>query len=777
MEEKHTILIVEDERIVADDIQRCLENFGYQVCDVVSSGQEALKVIKKFAPDLVLMDIVLRGNMNGIDTAERIRTHFNMPVIYLTAYADKKMLQRAKVTEPYGYIIKPIDDKELESTIEIALYKHKMEQKLIENEAWFSTTLSSIGDGIITTDKSGYVKFMNPASEHLTGWQQDEVIGKPLNLFLKIIDEDSRKMIRNPVINVLSNRKTINRIHHSILINKEGREISVDINSAAINNKRGNVIGVVLVLHDITERKKSEQALLKSEKEKQLILSSVSELVVYLNTKFEIIWANKAAADSAGMSSDELVGCQCHQILNMQESLCDYCPVRDVLKLKMPCEAELSTLDGMVWHIRGYPVRDENENIIGIVEVARDITERKRIEAEKEEIQAQLLQSQKMEALGTLTGGVAHDFNNLLTAIQGCADMAVNRVDKNNPIYQDLRDVQIASMRAADLTHQLLLFSRKSPIKLTVLIINNILVDLLKMLQRLIGENIIINTQLEPDLWAVRTNQGTMSQIILNLVVNAKDSMPRGGNLTIKTENVLLDDTNSKNIPDARTGQFVRLTISDSGKGMHKEILQHIFEPFFSTKTIGDNSGLGLSVVYGIVKQNNGWIVVTSEPQHGSRFEIYLPAVKKKKSNKIKDEFSIEDLQGHGERILIVEDAEVVLEFAALALSENGYIPTMASNVVSALNIFKKEKGNFDLLFSDMVLPDKSAIELIDELLQIKPDLKILLSSGYSEYSLHKSFNYKDDIHFLNKPYSLVHLLKSVKEVLEEVYDEMKIVE
>jgi len=396
----------------------------------------------------------------------------------------------------------------------------------------------------------------------------------------------------------------------------------------------------------------------------------------------------------------------------------------------------------------------------------KEIKERKQAEEEKEKLQAQLLQAQKMEAIGILAGGIAHDFNNILTAIQGYTDLAMMKMDEADPLYRDLKQIDLSATRAANLTRQLLLFSRRQPMEFTPINLNTTVANLLKMLNRLIGEDITIKTELEPELWTVQADAGNIEQAIMNLTVNARDAMPEGGTLTIKTQNIYIDKDYCKTYTYARPGRFVCLTIEDTGIGMDKETIPHIFEPFFSTKGTGKGTGMGLSVVHGIVKQHEGWVNVYSEPGQGSTLKIYLPAVSLKPEEEPEDAISQKDLQGSGENILLVEDEEGVREFATSALHENGYVIYEAASAEEALDIFEKEKGNFDLVFSDVVLPGKGGLELIDQLLSQKPDLRVLLSSGYTDQKSQWPVIRKRGFRFLQKPYALTDLLRGINEAI-----------
>ena len=379
--------------------------------------------------------------------------------------------------------------------------------------------------------------------------------------------------------------------------------------------------------------------------------------------------------------------------------------------------------------------------------------------------QDRLLQSQKMEGIGRLAGGIAHDFNNFLTAIQGYSDLAMRRIDRENPLYDDLEQIQLASKHASEVTRQLLLFSRKQPMELSRLNVNRMVEELFKLLQHLIGEDIAIRTYLEPGLWTVRADAAKINQVIMNLVVNAKNSMPEGGKLTIRTENAVRHEKDRQTIPDAKPGRYICLVVEDTGTGMDQEILRLIFEPFYSTKAHG--IGLGLAVVYGVVKQHQGFIRVSSEPGQGSIFKVYLPAMTGTPAEKVQKETSRKSFAGRGERILVVEDEETVRQFATKALSINGYTVFPVKNAREALLRFQKEDGHFQMVFTDIVLPDQSGFQLAEELLRMQPELTVLLTTGYTEEKAPWPMIREKGFRFLQKPYGLKDLLLAVMEAIQ----------
>jgi signal transduction histidine kinase/CheY-like chemotaxis protein len=399
-----------------------------------------------------------------------------------------------------------------------------------------------------------------------------------------------------------------------------------------------------------------------------------------------------------------------------------------------------------------------------IIMIFTDITISKKAEEEKKHLQSQLIQSQKLEAIGRLAGGIAHDFNNLLTAILGYSDLALIQIENENKLRESLNQIRFATQRAAKLVHQLLIFSREEPMEFRPHNLTEIIENLLKMLKRIIGEDITIHLELDPDLWVSKMDQGQIEQVIMNLAINARDAMFEGGKLIIKTNNEIINNKYIKTYSYARPGRFVCLTMEDTGIGMTEETMQQIFEPFFTTKKTGEGTGRGLSVVYGIIKEHQGWINVSSIPGKGSTFNIYLPASFEKPVAESKSSISFKSLQGKGEKILVVEDDSTIRTFMKEQLQKNGYTVYTAEDGEKSIEIFKKENFKFDLLFTDVVLPDKRGVELVDTLLVYNPDLKILLTSGYldkkSEWPYIKERNYR----FIEKPYTLVALLKAIKE-------------
>ena len=525
---------------------------------------------------------------------------------------------------------------------------------------------------------------------------------------------------------------------------------------------KGQIESNLLVrsVHYAIERKRAEEALRESKARFQELFNEAPVGYHEVDAEGRIFRVNRTELEMLGYTAEEMLG----------QSVSKF-----TVKEKTPQQPVLTNLTNIVSSTQGFErtyqrkdgttipvlverrvIREANGKVKSIRSTIQDITERKRAEEEREKMQAQLIQAQKMESIGTLAGGVAHDFNNLLTTIQGYAQLAMMSLKESDPFYENFKEIRQASVRAANLTRQLLLFSRQQAMDLNLINLNATVGNLMKMLRRLIGEDITIQTDLDPNLWMNMADAGNMEQVIMNLVVNARDAMPEGKNITIKTENVDIDEGYCETYKYAHPGKFVCLSVEDTGVGMDKEIIQHIFDPFFTTKGPGKGTGLGLSVVYGIVKQHEGWINVYSEPGRGSVFKVYLPASSVESKGEAKEEvISIQDCHGKGERILLVEDDDEIREFAKRVLFESGYVGFEAANAEEALSIFGKEKGDFHLVFSDVVLPVKSGLQLVEQLLCRKPELKVLLTSGYTDQKSQWPVICEKGYRFIQKPYGL----------------------
>ena len=416
--------------------------------------------------------------------------------------------------------------------------------------------------------------------------------------------------------------------------------------------------------------------------------------------------------------------------------------------------------------------RDELNRPLRVIGTSLDVSESKKAEEENKKLKEQMVQIQKMEAIGTLAGGIAHDFNNLLTVINGHSEIAAMRLDEEAPAYKDVMAIHSAGERAARLTRQLLAFSRKEEISLQVLNMNTIISDMDKLLRRLIGEDFLISSIPGKDLPLITGDAGQLEQILINLIVNARDAInarrdPIGEKIiTIETQHTKLEDIHLSEINYVPAGEYIVLSVSDNGIGMDASTQKKIFEPFFTTKSEGKGTGLGLATVYGIVKQNQGFITIYSEIGSGTTFKIFWPVKKTTVPNKKEDEEATADFSGN-EQILLVEDDSAVRNFSTAALRSFGYRVTEATNGNEALSMIENKKIQPKLLITDLVMPRMNGKELVSRVIQLVPDCFVLFTSGYTDTHLKLDGALQENTHFIHKPYSVRTLLQTTRDVLD----------
>ncbi len=525
-----------------------------------------------------------------------------------------------------------------------------------------------------------------------------------------------------------------------------------------------NVLKTFVYLSGMTiKRNRAEDFIRKSEERYRTIFESTATANIIVAEDTTILMANHNFADLVGYSKEELEGKMKWTELIVSEDM-KRVRLNQMMRLTnqtfVPSTYEIhaKTRDGTVRELfmSVAVIPETRETVASLI----DLTERKKLET-------QLIQAQKMESVGRLAGGVAHDFNNMLSVIIGNTEMAITRITRNDPLYKSLQDILNAGRRSADLTRQLLAFARKQTVSPKVINLNDAVAGMLKMLQRLISENIELGWYPGHNLWKVLIDPSQVDQILANLTVNARDSIKKTGRISLETSNITIDGTYNPERPECVEGDYVALTVSDDGCGMDRETLLNIFEPFFTTKTEGKGTGLGLATVYGIVRQNNGFINVYSEPNQGTTFRIYLPRYRAEASE-IDDEPKLE-VQGGTETILIAEDDESVLDLSKAMLEVMGYRVLTAKSNTQALRIVKDYDGNIDLLLTDVVMPHMNGKELSELIRTVKPDLKCLYMSGYTADVIAHQGILDEHVNFLSKPFSLKELAAKVREVLDGI--------
>ena len=728
------------------DVNRALEELlNYSKDEIVESNwiehfphQEKIAQIQEWT--------LQKGSVKSKECSIRNKKGKEKPVSIST------LLRKDTEGNAIGYFAALVDVSE----------RKRAEEALKASQEKYRRLVEDINDGYMVLAREGNIVFANTKMAEISGYELKELIGETV---FKFTLPEFMPYVQKLRERVEQGRQVRERLEGALL-NKDGDRVPIEMSLKVVDYEDEPAVAVIV--RDITERKRVEEALRESEElSRGMLHSAATGIYIVQDGKFQYV--SPLFEQISGYTSKELIGTYSLDYVHPDDR--ETVRKKAIENLKgesiSPYEFRFIRKDGeLVWvleKLASIQYRGQPAAIASFM----DISERKRAEEENQKLQDQLIRTQKMESLGRLAGGVAHDFNNLLTAISGYSEMGMSRLPQGDPLREDLEQVVHAARHAASLTMRLLAFSRRQVLQPKVLDLNAVVADTEKMLRRIIGEDIELVTVLGREPGYVKADAVQIEQVIMNLAVNASDAMPQGGEITIKVEKVTFDQDHCKLVPERRPGRFVCLSVEDTGVGINKAIVDRIFEPFFTTKEPEYGTGLGLSIVYGIVKQHEGWITVYSEPGQGAMFRVYLPTFSVKAEDETEEKISLEELRGSGERILLAEDGELVRKFAAKALVENGYVVFEATSAEEALDIFVREKGNFHLVFSDVVLPDKDGLELVDQLLGRKPDLPVLLCSGYADKKSRWRLIQDRGFRFLQKPYALADMLRAIRETME----------
>lgn len=635
---------------------------------------------------------------------------------------------------------------------------------LEESEQRYREIFENAKDAIYVHDLNGRYTLANPAAEELSGYSRDEIL--QLSVF-DMASPEHVDLICSSLKQKLSDHAPTT--YEIEAIRKDGTRVPVEVSSRLIYRDR-RPIGVQGSVRDISERRRAEEVVRASDQRFRDLVENANDIIFTCDMLGNITSLNRAGERVTGYTAEEALKMNIAQAVSPD----DIAKVRHMLSRKRAADVatmydlELITKSGgrAAVEISSRAILKDGE-AVGVQGIARDITDRKRMEDDLRASQAQLQQSQRLEAVGQLAGGVAHDFNNLLTAIIGYSDFALRKMRANNPIRRDIEEIKKAANRAASLTRQLLAFSRKQILKPEILDLNLVVGDMHKMLERLIGEDIDLVTTLGSDADPVKADRGQLEQIIMNLVVNARDAMPFGGSVTIETANVVFDEAYTAAHVPVKPGKYAMLAVSDSGLGMDANTQLHIFEPFFTTKELGKGTGLGLSTVYGIVKQSGGFIWVYSELNVGTTFKIYLPSLTELHFDQELMSIDTAERSETG-TVLLVEDDPLVRNVALRALESAGYKVLESGNGHGALAMAHSCDDEIDLLITDVVMPLMGGRELAQELSALHPKTSILFMSGYTDDAVVRHGIMDKDIEYLQKPFTPESLVRRVSEVLRD---------
>ena len=708
--------------------------------------------------DVVLLDLSLPDS-HGLETLDKVQRQTpDVPVIVMTHLDDEAMAVQAVRRGAQDYLVKGRSDSYgLGRAIQYAIERKGSEKAVRDSEARLRAIIDTALDALIGMNAKGMITEWNPRAEVIFGWRRREAIGQ--NLADLIIPPRDREAHERGLRHFMDTGEgpVLNRRVELTGLRRDGTEFPAELSISPL--KRGESYVFNAFLSDITERKRAEEIRVRLAS----IVESSEDAIISKTLDGIVTSWNMGAERTFGYTADEVIG-KPIGILIPQDRVEEESQIIERVKQGEHVthfETVRRRKDGKDIHIALTisPIEDGAGTIIGFSKIARDVTEKKALEA-------QLRQSQKMEGVGQLAGGIAHDFNNLLTVINSYSAMVLGDLDFSNTFARNgIEQIKEAGHRAASLTRQLLMFSRQQVLEPKVLDLNEVVSNIGKLLRRLLGEDITQILCLHPALGRVKIDPGQMEQIIMNLAVNARDAMPGGGQLTIETDNVELDNTYARKHVLVQPGPYVMLAVSDTGCGMDADTQARIFEPFFTTKGPGKGTGLGLATVDGIVKQTGGNLWVYSEVGKGTTLKIYLPRVEQAPELPESEAAAAELLRG-SETVLLAEDDEMVRALAQAILERYGYHVLAARNVHDALRFAQEGPAQIRLLLTDTIMPGMNGPELAKQVQSIRPEIKVLYMSGYTDKVISCTASFEPGTAFLQKPFTPQTLTRKVHEVL-----------
>jgi PAS domain S-box-containing protein len=750
-----TVLVVEDDAGIADLERSRLEESGYRVL-VAETAEDALRVIGREGIDLVLLDYRLPGEVNGLDFYDRVRAAgYDLPAILVTGDGNEATVIRALRIGVRDFVTKSLAYLDyLPEAVARTLRQVGTERRLAESEARLARVIGSAKDAVIVVEDDGTISLFNPAAEVIFGCPAARAIGRRVSDFIPDEPGPDSDAADDPAA-AWTHRLRAGR--HGVRANGEAFPLEATVARGEAAGRRFHTV----VARDITARRAAEDALRLRDR----AIRAVEQGIVITDANrpdHPIVYASPGFERMTGYPSDAAIGRNCRFLQGRDTDPDPVARIRAAVGRGEACTAVLLNYrrDGTpFWNeLSLSPIREEDGRLGYFVGVQTDVTERRRLEE-------QLRQSQKMEAIGQLAGGVAHDFNNLLTVINGYSSLLMRDVPTDEPAREMLAEIRKAGERSAGLTRQLLAFSRQQVVVPRLLDLNEVIAGTAAMLRRLIGEDVRLGTVPFPDLWAVRADPGMIEQVLLNLAVNARDAMPRGGSLTVATRNVELDGEYARVRPEARPGPHVLLSVSDTGVGMTDDVKGRIFEPFFTTKGPGKGTGLGLATVFGIVKQSGGHIGVESAVGVGTTFRVYFPRAEGAAGPH--EEHPAPVPAAGAETVLLVEDESAVRCLVRHVLASHGYTVLEASDGGEAGQIESAYRGPIHLLVTDVVMPGEGGRSVAERIAASRPGVRVLFISGYTNDAVVRHGILHESVDFLQKPFTPAALAHKVREVLD----------
>jgi PAS domain S-box-containing protein len=640
--------------------------------------------------------------------------------------------------------------------------RRRTERALRRSEERYRLVVDNAHEGICVI-QDGTIEFANPKLAELAGRTPEEGVSRP---FIDYIHPEDRSEVIDRYQRRLAG-EAVPDVHTYRMLRPDGGVRWIDVISVVVAWEGRP--GTINFISDTTEQMEAEEALRRSEEQYRLVVDNAHEMILIAQDGV-IKFANPKTAEVTGYPLDELISRPFMDFIHPEDRpLVEQLRHRRLAGEDLPGIHPCRTIrrDGEVRWIELNNVSIQWQGCPATLFFVNDVTDQRIAQDEKEKMEVQFQQSQKMEAVGRLAGGIAHDFNNLLTIITGYSDLALAKTSPNDPLHQDLAEIKSAGDRAGALTRQLLIFSRQQVVEPQTVDVKKLMDNVEHMLRRLIGEDIELAVSTDPGVGAVEADPGQLEQVLMNLAINARDAMARGGRLTIETTQVRLDEDYAHDHLEVTPGHYVMVAVSDTGHGMDEDVRSKIFEPFFTTKDTGKGTGLGLSTVYGIVTQSGGHVSVYSEPGHGSTFKVYLPRSDAEVTRLETTEH--EDARRRGtETILVVEDEDQVRDLACRVLRRQGYRVLDAANGGEAILVCEQHQGAIHLTLTDVIMPRMSGQDLAKRIQSLRPEMKFLFMSGYTDDAIDRHGVLDREVNFISKPFSSLKLAGKVREILDE---------
>ena len=808
------VLLIEDNPGGADLVKKALSKAKTRF-DVRHVGRlsDALEQLGSNEFEMILVDLSLPDSC-GVETVTAIRNRVSdVPLVVLTSLASDKAALASLDQGAQEYLVEDcLTTEVLERVIQYAIRRKQSEIR--QNSV--TKAVNEIFEKALACDTEQEVaKVCLAVAERLTGskygWigevnrngRMDTIaISDPGWTACRMPEAQAVKALRDQELRSYWGRGI--REQKSVIVNEPAthpdragtpvghpeitsflgvplRWQGKTIGMIALGNKRAGydaadqqaVEAIAVAFAEALMHKRTQRELRDSKHFLQTVIDALLEPVLVIDVDYRIVLANRTAREKFGGEDPVAKGMACHQFSHQRDILCEdsayLCPHDEVIATKAPVTVTHTHFDRdgneSIVEINAAPIFDKAGEVVQVVEACRDITQRVRTEEALRKKEGELRQSQKLEAVGHLAGGIAHEFNNLLQAMQGYTRFAMEGLPPDEQRYEDLGRVVQATQRATTLTHQLLGFSRRQLLQRKRLAVNDLANDVVKLLSPLIGEHIDHKTILDEGAGTVNVDPGEFQQVLVNLCLNARDAMPSGGELVLKTEGVVLSEAFCEAHENVAPGQYTVLSVSDTGCGMPPEVKERAFEPFFTTKDVGKGTGLGLATVYGIVQQHGGAIYVYSEPGQGTVFKIYLPTVDSPAENGGFEQPA--PARGGHETILVAEDEPVVQDIVTRVLQESGYTVLLASDGEEALRVFHENRSNISLALLDAVMPKLNGREVCRRIRAECPETKVVFCTGYDPETAQSQSIVDDNLRLVQKPVSPEDLLDTVRDVLD----------